>query len=338
MPVKQYQWNGSTWAGYGVPDIAPGATPPPPVDSMPTGNLPDWTQVYAENFDTPAALGQMATVYGSNMRGYDNVVDSSGNGTYTPDRVLSVAGGILNYHLHTETVGGVSRPRVAAPVPMGYAGQTYGRYSVRFRADSTPGYKMAFLLWPVSDVWNDGEIDGPEVQVLGGPAYGASLKVGSVPTGAVFDPATAVFSPQNTTGWHIFTTEWTPGSVKWFWDGALLSQTTDASKVPAVPMRWTLQAETSLITGPPDPLASGNLQVDWITAYSYTPSPRQTEPPVANFTGTPTTGTVPFSVQFTDSSSRVADVVAVEFRRRDDVDASSRRRSRTRRPAPAPCL
>jgi len=240
-------------------------------EAMPVGNLPGWTQVLAENFNTPAALGQVGTVYGTNMRGYDAVNDSSGNGTYTPDRVLTVANSILDWHVHTETVSSVSRPRVAAPIPMGYGGQTYGRFSVRFRSDAIPGYKMAFLLWPASNVWNDGEIDGPESQVLGGPVYGASLKVGSVPTGAVFDPATAVFSPQDTQGWHTFTTEWTPGSVKWFWDGALLSQTIDASKVPAIPMRWTLQVETSLITGPPDPGAAGHVQVDWITAYTYTP-------------------------------------------------------------------
>ena len=40
--------------------------------------------------------------------------------------------------------------------------QAFGRFSVRFRSDPLPGYKAAWLLWPESDNWNEGEIDFPE--------------------------------------------------------------------------------------------------------------------------------------------------------------------------------
>jgi hypothetical protein len=40
---------------------------------------------------------------------------------------------------------------------------TYGRYSVRFKADSAmPGYGGVFQLWPSSQVWAEGEMDFPE--------------------------------------------------------------------------------------------------------------------------------------------------------------------------------
>lgn len=51
------------------------------------------------------------------------------SGLYSPSRVLTVAGGVLGFHLHTE--GGVHL--AAAPVPLihgrsGTLGQLYGRW------------------------------------------------------------------------------------------------------------------------------------------------------------------------------------------------------------------
>jgi hypothetical protein len=60
------------------------------------------------------------------------------------------------------------RPRVCAPAPKingpsaDRRNQLYGRYEARFRADATDGYKLAWFLWPKSDVWpRDGEIELP---------------------------------------------------------------------------------------------------------------------------------------------------------------------------------
>ncbi|HEY9357575.1 MAG TPA: glycoside hydrolase family 16 protein [Arthrobacter sp.] len=211
----------------------------------------------------------MADVYGAEMRGYAGFADSSGMGTYAPDEVLSAKDGNLDYFLHAAA----GSPRVASVIPFGYAGQKYGRYSIRFRYDSMPGYKIAFLLWPVSDNWNEGEIDWPEGG-LDGPLYGGSLIKGSLADGAArFDPSERVFSTSGPGDWHVATTEWTPGKVKWFFDGRLVDQTTVPSGVPDTPMRWTLQAETSDRANGTFPAAttSGHLQVDWAVQYAYEP-------------------------------------------------------------------
>jgi len=232
--------------------------------TMPVGDLIGWSQVWAQDFTTAAPLGQFGSVYGEALKGYDGFSDTFGNGIYSPEKVLSVSGGLLDYYIHTAD----GAPRVAAPVANDYEGQTYGRYSIRFRSDVMPGYKMAFLLWPSSDDWNEGEIDFPEGN-LGEKLYGASAKAGSYTNGRMtFDPPVHSFTPTDSTDWHTATTEWTPGSVKWYWDGVLVGETTDPAAVPTTDMRWTLQAETTS-DGVPDPSVSGHIQIDWMVQYEY---------------------------------------------------------------------
>lgn len=238
--------------------------------NMPIGDLPGWKQTFAQDFGTPASLGHIREVYGEDMRGYSRIRDTSRKGMYTPDRVLSVSGGVLDYFLHTDE----GTPRVASVVPFGYEGQIYGRYSIRFRSDFLPGYKIAFLLWPVSENWNEGEIDWPEGDLNGKMSPASAIK-GSLDNGAMaFDPPIHSYSPTNSSDWHVATTEWTPGKVKWFWDGVLVSETTLASGVPTTKFRWTLQAETELGSDAtfPDPRTAGHLQVDWALQYAYAPS------------------------------------------------------------------
>jgi Glycosyl hydrolases family 16 len=236
---------------------------------MPLGDLPGWKQIGTQDFAVPAALGQVGKIYGSDLRGYSDFPDTSGRGIYTPDAVLSVADGKLDYFLHTE--GG--KPRVASVIPFGYDGQKYGRYSIRFRSDSLPGYKIAFMLWPSSDKWADGEVDWPEGG-LDGKAYGNSaIRAPLDAFGMKFDPPIRLFAPTGMDQWHVATTEWKPDGVSWFWDGDLVGRTTLPSAVPVSPMRWTLQAETAVGTDTvaPDPKTAGHLEIDWLVQYAYAP-------------------------------------------------------------------
>jgi beta-glucanase (GH16 family) len=237
--------------------------------SMPIGDLPGWKQTFAQDFESPAAPGEIGEVYGRDMRGYSGFRDTSGSGIYTPDSVLSVSGGKLDFFLHSE--GG--KPRVASAVPFGYQGQIYGRYSIRFRSDALPGYKIAFMLWPSSGNWNEGEIDWPEGN-LNYEMYPGSAVKGSLKNGVMkFDPPTHIYSPTDAADWHVATTEWTPGKVKWFWDGVVVGETTLPAGVPTTKFRWTLQAETQIGDDAPIPApqTAGHLQVDWAVQYAYAP-------------------------------------------------------------------
>lgn len=261
-------WVIAVMSGVVVACIVVGDEKEDPVDGMmQVDEIPRWVQIGREDFNIPAARGTLGGTYGLPMRGYSGFVDTSGHGTYSPDSVLSVSDGVLDFFLHWDE----GRPRVASVVPFGYEGQVYGKYSVRFRYDSLPGYKIAFMLWPVSDVWDEGEIDWPEGE-LDGALYGASAVAGSgVGNRMTFDPPERPYTPDGPGDWHIATTVWTPGKVKWFWDAELIGETSIPSGVPTKPMRWTLQTETFDAATPekPGPEVAGHVQVDWVVQYAY---------------------------------------------------------------------
>jgi len=229
--------------------------------SMPSGDLPGWRQGFAEDFDVDAPLGSFpGSAYRDRWTGYEGLPDTSGAGRYSNERVVSVHDGVLDMHLRTED--GV--PLVAAPTPLvggSWGGQTYGRYSVRFRADAVEGYKTAWLLWPDSDKWADGEIDFPEGP-LDGSMYAANLCVGHAGTFCYKSDDLATF-----TAWHVATIEWTPDAVTFYLDGQKVGSS-DSS--PRKPMHWILQTETD--HGRPPASSSGHVEVDWVTVYERAPS------------------------------------------------------------------
>lgn len=244
-----------------------GTTGGPSGVAMPTtAAAGPWAYSYGEDFARTAAIGQFGAVYGTDWNGYSGFNDTSGRGTYSPDRVLSAGSSVLDIYVHTS--GGVHL--VAAPMPRGYDAQLYGRFSVRFRMDTVVGYKIAWLLWPQSNNWADGEIDWPEGD-FGGVMSPASERVDTGSTGT-FDPPSRSYSPTDSTGWHTAVTEWTPGLVRWYWDGVLVTQTTDPAGVASRAMRWTLQTETATDGTVVSSTAAGHAVIDWVTCETYTGS------------------------------------------------------------------
>ncbi|GAA4664790.1 glycoside hydrolase family 16 protein [Frondihabitans cladoniiphilus] len=255
---------------------AAGASAPAPAEAatstaIPTGSVTSnghtWTPVVSRDFTTNAALGSFTNVYGAAQAGYSNLRDTSGKGLYSPAKVLSAQNGNLDYYLHTAS----GQPLVAAYMPNGYTGQTYGRYAVRLQADNLPGYKVAFNLWPTSNNWNQGEIDWPDGGI-NGPVFPASAIAGSYnsSTGSMsFDKPPTSAAPTMGTGWHDYVIEWSPGHVRWYFDGTLVGQTTNPSGVPTQPLRWTLQAETNLEGKTVAASTAGHLRVAWAVQYKY---------------------------------------------------------------------
>lgn len=229
--------------------------------TAPVGNdLPGWALDQVQDFTAPAVRGQVGAVYGTDMRGYSGFTDTSHNGTYDPDQVLSVVDGNLVFDLRT--ING--KPSVACPIPFGYTGLTYGRYAIRFKATTTgPGYKVAFMLWPSSDSWNDGETDFPEGD-LDGTIGGYVHVPGNPSQNALAQPTSATF-----TSWHTSVIEWTPAGTTFFLDGVQIGTTTTS---PSKPMRLTLQAETTLSGSAPAAGVTAQVLVDWVAQWRYSPT------------------------------------------------------------------
>jgi hypothetical protein len=295
---------GATAVGYKLPAATPtSALAPfaPPPSTMPTTDLPGWKLIFNDDFTTPVAPGQfpaaVSSKWGTYLSGWK---DTSKNGTYSP-QIVSFSNSMMDIYLHTESgVHMVATPYPLLPGsdPVGHPpghplGQLYGRYAVRFRADPVPGYKTAWLLWPVSETWpRDGEVDFPDGEGdLTGTISAYMHRQGGTWVGDQ-DPfwTSATYS-----AWHVAVIEWTPTKVEFFLDGASIGEATD--RIPNTPMSWRLQTETAL-TGPaPADNSAGHVQVDWVAVWSYAPTltPALTPASMPTPTSTPTRAPSPSS-------------------------------------------
>jgi beta-glucanase (GH16 family) len=175
-----------------------------------------------------------------------------------PSKVLSTHDGVLDYFIRTEN----GTRMVAAPWLTDTHGTTYGRYSIRFRADNLPGYKTAWLLWPDSDVWPaHGEIDFPEGNLGAGDRIHAFAHHASSRGGQDAFPTNATFA-----AWHTVTVEWVPGKVTFLLDGKVIGVST--TMVPSKAMHWVLQTETNHHGTVPSALVKGHVLVDWVSFWT----------------------------------------------------------------------
>jgi hypothetical protein len=261
----------------------------PSGQTIPTGNLTGWKQVFADNFsgtvpvgafsdcnhnaDTPQAYCGGLKNYGSyyaNWWAYPSGWDDTSEecikkepgcpdtslkipigGVYSPEKAVSVSNGAMHINMYRPTSG----PNVVASVvPRKCMAQEYGRYVERFKVVHTDvGFKSAHLFYD-----NDYEIDYPEsddyTQTMNAFTHWSSTYTSSHSTSAKWSD------------WHTTAIEWAPGSIKFYMDGKLIGTTTQ--HVPNFKMEWVLQNESS-IAGPYAKVgASAQLDEDWVACYS----------------------------------------------------------------------
>jgi hypothetical protein len=211
--------------------------------SAPVGDLPGWHQVYVDNFEAAASSANLTTVYPRLFPYTDNSSYARAN--------LSASGGTLNINEGSDGRGAA----VVITAPSTGWGQTYGRYDIEFRADAANNFGSAFLLWPDSEVWGDGETDYPEgnfadqIHVynhcLGANAPSNCLTVN---TGASWQT------------WHRATIDWTPTAVTFYLDGTQIGR--DTTAVATTGRHWVIQMAGSAGS------QVGKLQIDWAALYA----------------------------------------------------------------------
>lgn len=274
--------DGDPLTAIGVAPTTTSASNPSGVP-MPTGDLPGWKQVFADDFSQAVPVGGFSgcasreTLSSSSCSGLPAAVrsqlwaypdwwsDTSGNGRYMPSKVLSIHDNMLDYNLHTS--GGTHMVAAVVPkIPGGPdgTGLQYGAYAVRFKADPIPGYKTAFLLWPDSGNWPaDGEIDFPEGN-LDGTMNAYMHRLGATSGGE----QDAFPTSETYASWHTAVIEWTPHLCRFILDGRVIGSS--YSLIPNTPMHWVLQAETALSGGAPADGVAGHIYIAWIAAYAQT--------------------------------------------------------------------
>lgn len=234
-------------------------TPTPQPEPEPTGLIID------EHFLTNAPEGEFFNAYPSFGFYPSPWPDTSRNGTYAPD-LISASDGLMRIRMRATS----DRTYVAAVLPIipGHdtwaEGQTYGRYEVRFKVEApAPGFKIAWLLWPDSDDWNEGEINFPECDLTPGTTIHAFNHQAGNPSVNQLAHDTGA-SPYE---WHTVAIEWTPDRIRYVLDGALAAETTES--VPSTPFHWVLQCETALDGTRPAPGTEAIILVDYVRQWTY---------------------------------------------------------------------
>lgn len=196
---------------------------------------------FVEDFDQAAGLGNVANLYQQAWQPYPDGT----SGIYAPSQTVTVHDGVLDARLGGAGTAGTFGTKTGAYDHIG------GSFSVRAKATGGDGNGAAFMLWPTSNRWADGEIDFPEGNFESEPmAFHHSMTPGQeaervqIPTGVSWRD------------WHTYTVDWDPGkSVTYKVDGKVIGTITH--DVPTTPHRFMFQ------TG--NWGASGNLLIDWVT-------------------------------------------------------------------------
>jgi hypothetical protein len=181
------------------------------------------------------------------------------SGDYRPDLTQSViksstGDGQMKVHMYRSG----SRNRVDAPVPLKCMNLRYGKFTERLRISSRArGFKMAHLRYTPN------EIDYPEAGQTFQYDPVSEFTHGFSESGADAAPGSAW------TSWHTYSTEITPGKVRFYFDGKLF-KTVNAD----FPDRadWILQNESALGDVPgTQPGDKVDIYTSWLTCYRYAP-------------------------------------------------------------------
>jgi beta-glucanase (GH16 family) len=258
--------------------ISPAVTPPAPTPNpapLPASGFTGrsvvdsskWKLVWANDFGTNCTEGQFLTTYAKSLSAYPadykDTQGQQGNGShYNPDRI-SVVDGWMKIRVG---FGPDGKAQAAAPYALNSSGkildQLYGRYEVRMRAEPVPGFKLASLLWPKSDVWAEGEIDFPEGS-LNGNVTAYSHYVGDPQNQDAFENTGAKMADT-----HTYTVEWMPNKVEFFVDGKSVG--TSTKKVMATPAHWIYQVESNIGGNLPTNGPTGSVYIDHMSIWSLT--------------------------------------------------------------------
>lgn len=235
-------------AGLAIVPLGSGSVAQAAATAAPRGNVGKFQQQFVEEFKTTANWGgKFAKTYAGSWQPYP---DGMSNMYWSGKQIRS-----LNGHMDVY-LDGKHGAAGTFGTPTGAWDHKGGKFSVRAKATGGVGNGAAFMLWPTSNVWSDGEIDYPESNFEDSPmSHQHSMQPGNEVM------ATSQTTRASWRDWHVYSIEWIPGkSVRYLLDGKVISTVT--WDVPTSAHRYMFQVGN---WG-----GKGHLYIDWVSTYTYT--------------------------------------------------------------------
>ena len=232
-----------------------------PSTPQPVGVTGNWTLKFSDEFNGTSldTSKWVPSWFGGNTGITKPVNDTYEESCYDPANV-SVGGGVVNIAAHARSCKATNNKtyNYSSGIINSYGKYnfTYGVMEARVwippgtgRGQNWPAFWTNGENWPTT-----GEID--VVEVLGGELCYHFHYDGGAPGGCA--------STTTTAGWHTFSANWQPGSIKYYYDGVQVGQVTQG--VTSAPMYLIINFGLSNQISPPI-VTPSNMQVDYVRVW-----------------------------------------------------------------------
>ncbi len=184
---------------------------------------------------------------------------------------FSIGNGVLSMAIKptpADVSGVVSKPFITGQLLTDRSfTQTYGYFETRAKLSNAAGVVSAFWLLPADGSWPP-ELDAAEV--LGGNP--TTLVMTSHSGSGTTPHWTDV--PDASQDFHTYAVDWEPDKLTWYFDGKQVAQQNTPADMnkPMLMLLTSVVGTSSTWAGAPTPGETGQMQVDYVRAYSHNPN------------------------------------------------------------------
>ena len=255
---------------------------------LPACGLADWRLLWNDEFNGVA----VDTSHWTYDTGTGPPFPGWGNNEleYYTSRAQNVvlSNGLLHIIARKENFGGANYTSARLKT-QGRFSTTYGRFEFRARLPTGQGFWPAFWLMPRDSVYGSWAASG-EVDIMENRGQDPATVFGTLHFGGEYPSNTQSFGPSfkfpsgdSVASFHVYALEWSTNSFSWYVDGQLYqTQSTWWSSGAAFPAPFNQPfylilnlAVGGYFVGDPNAgtVFPGELQVDYVRVYEYSPGP-----------------------------------------------------------------
>jgi beta-glucanase (GH16 family) len=204
--------------------------------------------------------------------------------------VYSVGGGVLSMAIKptpADVSGTVSKPFIAGQLLTDRSfSQTYGYFEMNAKLSNAAGVVSGFWLLPADGSWppelDVAEVVGSNPKTLTETSHSSS---GTTPHWTDV--------PDTSQAFHTYAVDWEPDKLTWYFDDKQVAQQNTPADMnkPMYMLLSTVVGTSSTWAGAPTPGETGQMQVDYVRAYSHNPNAAAAPAASATTASAPAAGT-----------------------------------------------